>query len=326
MLDELPPDSRDSVTGLLPYPPFAAVLMAPLAPLPSWVAAGLWTAASVAALAAVVALVHRSPRPARARMARRAPRPGCGRPGADLAEPRVRPGQHPHHAGRPRRPARTVAALVRRAARDRGRSEAHRSCSSSSSCSWDVAQLLGARSSPSAPSSSASWRTGGGRLFWGHGLIDAGRIGPPPATQSSVYGRSPACSTPGPRSCCGSRSPCRSPSPSSASPSVGGGVATRPSGRASRQCRCSSPHPSPGRTIGCGPRRSPWCCGNVAGGLPSRGPWSSSPARSSGPATARAASSRGRRSTTLSGTPTSWPRLPSRRGRQAGSRSAWGPG
>ena len=60
-LDGLPAESRDPVTGLrFTYPPFAAVLMAPLAPLPSWVAAGLWTAASVAALAAVVALVRRS--------------------------------------------------------------------------------------------------------------------------------------------------------------------------------------------------------------------------------------------------------------------------
>ncbi|HEX6055989.1 MAG TPA: glycosyltransferase 87 family protein [Intrasporangium sp.] len=60
-LDGLPAEARDPVTGLrFTYPPFAAVLMAPLAPLPSWVAAGLWTAASVAALAAVVALVRRS--------------------------------------------------------------------------------------------------------------------------------------------------------------------------------------------------------------------------------------------------------------------------
>jgi alpha-1,2-mannosyltransferase len=60
VLDGLPPGSRDPVTGLrFTYPPFAAMLMSPLASLPSWLAAGVWTAASVAALAAVVALVRR---------------------------------------------------------------------------------------------------------------------------------------------------------------------------------------------------------------------------------------------------------------------------
>ena len=60
VVDGLSPESRDPVTGLrFTYPPFAAVLMAPLAPLPSWLAAGLWTAASVAALAGVVVLVRR---------------------------------------------------------------------------------------------------------------------------------------------------------------------------------------------------------------------------------------------------------------------------
>jgi alpha-1,2-mannosyltransferase len=52
--------SRDAATGLrFTYPPFAAVVMAPLAVLPPWLAAALWTGASVAALAAVVALVRR---------------------------------------------------------------------------------------------------------------------------------------------------------------------------------------------------------------------------------------------------------------------------
>jgi alpha-1,2-mannosyltransferase len=59
-LDGLSPDSRDPVTGLrFTYPPFATVVMSPLALLPAWLAAGLWTGASVAALAAVVALVQR---------------------------------------------------------------------------------------------------------------------------------------------------------------------------------------------------------------------------------------------------------------------------
>jgi alpha-1,2-mannosyltransferase len=62
VLDGLPDlASRDPVTGLrFTYPPFAAVAMAPLAPLPAWLAAALWTGASVAALAAVVVLVRRA--------------------------------------------------------------------------------------------------------------------------------------------------------------------------------------------------------------------------------------------------------------------------
>ena len=54
-------ESRDPVTGLpFTYPPFAAVLMAPLALLPAWLAAALWTGASVGALAAVVVVVRRA--------------------------------------------------------------------------------------------------------------------------------------------------------------------------------------------------------------------------------------------------------------------------
>ena len=54
-------ESGDPVTGLpFTYPPFAAVLMVPLAPLPAWLAAALWTGASVGALAAVVVLVRRA--------------------------------------------------------------------------------------------------------------------------------------------------------------------------------------------------------------------------------------------------------------------------
>ncbi|MBB4742146.1 alpha-1,2-mannosyltransferase [Actinoplanes octamycinicus] len=53
--------SRDPATHLrFTYPPFAAVAMAPLAWLPLWLATALWTAASVGALAAVIALVLRS--------------------------------------------------------------------------------------------------------------------------------------------------------------------------------------------------------------------------------------------------------------------------
>ena len=52
--------SDDPVTGLpFTYPPFAAVLMVPLAPLPGWVTAAVWTALSAAALAVAVVAVRR---------------------------------------------------------------------------------------------------------------------------------------------------------------------------------------------------------------------------------------------------------------------------
>lgn len=62
VLDGLPLyESRDPATNLrFTYPPFAGVLMAPLALLPFWLVTALWTAASAAALAAVIALAGRS--------------------------------------------------------------------------------------------------------------------------------------------------------------------------------------------------------------------------------------------------------------------------
>lgn len=54
-------EAGDPVTGLpFTYPPFAAVLMAPLAVLPGWAGAALWTAGSVAALVGAVVLVRRA--------------------------------------------------------------------------------------------------------------------------------------------------------------------------------------------------------------------------------------------------------------------------
>ena len=54
-------ESGDPVTGLpFTYPPFAAVVMAPLALLPAWLAAALWTGASAGALATVVVVVRRA--------------------------------------------------------------------------------------------------------------------------------------------------------------------------------------------------------------------------------------------------------------------------
>ena len=62
LLDGLPVyESFDPVTGLhFTYPPFAALIMVPLALLPAWLAAALWTGASVAAIAAVVVVVRRA--------------------------------------------------------------------------------------------------------------------------------------------------------------------------------------------------------------------------------------------------------------------------
>ena len=61
VLDGLPVyESGDPVTGLpFTYPPFAAVVMVPLGLLPAWLAAALWTGASVGALAAVVVVARR---------------------------------------------------------------------------------------------------------------------------------------------------------------------------------------------------------------------------------------------------------------------------
>jgi len=54
-------ESDDPVMGLpFTYPPFAAVGLVPLALLPMWLAAALWTGASTAALAGVVVVVRRA--------------------------------------------------------------------------------------------------------------------------------------------------------------------------------------------------------------------------------------------------------------------------
>lgn len=62
VLDGLPLyGSRDPATNLrFTYPPFAALAMVPLAPLPGWIATTLWTAASVGALAGVILVVGRA--------------------------------------------------------------------------------------------------------------------------------------------------------------------------------------------------------------------------------------------------------------------------
>ena len=53
--------TRDPVMGLpFTYPPFAAVVLVPLALVPQWLADALWTASSMAALGAVVVVVRRA--------------------------------------------------------------------------------------------------------------------------------------------------------------------------------------------------------------------------------------------------------------------------
>ena len=62
VLDGLPLyETDDPVTGYpFTYPPFAAVTMVPLALLPMWLSAALWTGASVGAMAAAVIVVRRA--------------------------------------------------------------------------------------------------------------------------------------------------------------------------------------------------------------------------------------------------------------------------
>ncbi len=62
ILDGLPLyEADDPVTGYpFTYPPFAAVVMVPLALLPVWLSAALWTATSVGAMAAVVVVARRA--------------------------------------------------------------------------------------------------------------------------------------------------------------------------------------------------------------------------------------------------------------------------
>jgi alpha-1,2-mannosyltransferase len=63
-------DADDPVTGYpFTYPPFAALLFVPLAVLPGWMAAGLWTGVCAACLAGCVVVVRRSlDRPAPGRL------------------------------------------------------------------------------------------------------------------------------------------------------------------------------------------------------------------------------------------------------------------
>jgi alpha-1,2-mannosyltransferase len=60
VLDQWPAyDSDEPITGYpLTYPPFAALLMVPLALMPGWLAAGLWTGASAGCLAAAIVVVR----------------------------------------------------------------------------------------------------------------------------------------------------------------------------------------------------------------------------------------------------------------------------
>ena len=61
LADQSPYARDDPATGLpFTYPPFAAVLMVPLALLPTWLAAAVWTGASAVALGGSVVVVRRA--------------------------------------------------------------------------------------------------------------------------------------------------------------------------------------------------------------------------------------------------------------------------
>ena len=285
VLDGLPVyGSGDPVTGLpFTYPPFAAVVMVPLALLPAWLAAALWTGASVGALAAVVVLVRRA----------------LGRPapgwlvallavGALALEPvwqnfvfgqvnlvlmlavlvdLVRPERRWSGVlvgiaagvkltplvfvvllvlvGRRTAAGRAVARL-RRHRRDRVRGDA--------GLVGDVLDRRPRRRGPGRP-------TGAGPQPVGVRRAD-------PAARRSAA--DPAVAR-GRRAARSSRSWSSAP--------AGGGAATGCSAPAWERWRCCSPRRSRGRTTGCGRCRSRWCCGSAAGGRPSPGPRCSWPAR-----------------------------------------------
>ena len=166
--------------------------MVPLALLPTWLAAALWTGASVGALAAAVVLVRRAlDRPAPGWLVALVTG-GGDRPGAGVAEPRVRTGQRAADAGGAGRPGRAGTALVRRAGRHRGGGEADpagvRRAAGAGRTSYGCGPG-GCWPSPAPSRSGSWWCRASSATYWTDGLIDAGRVGPPAlAHNQSVYG------------------------------------------------------------------------------------------------------------------------------------------
>ena len=288
VLDGLPVyESGDPVTGLpFTYPPFAAVVMVPLALLPAWLAAALWTGASVAALAAVVVVVRRA----------------LGRPapgwlvalltaGALALEPvwqNLTFGQVNLFLM-----LAVLVDLVRPERRWSGVLVGIAAGVKLTPLVFVVLLVLVGRRTAAGRAVLAFAATvavgfvvmpGSAATYWTDGLLDAGRVGPPAlAHNQSVYGAlTRLLDGPPPTAAVarGRRAALHSRSWSSAP--AGGGAATGCSAPAWERWPCCSPRRSRGRTTGCGRCRSRWCCGSAAGGRPSRGPRCSWPARSCG--------------------------------------------
>ena len=267
-------ESRDPVTGLpFTYPPFAAVVMVPLALLPAWLAAALLDRRVGGALAAVVVVVRRAlDRPA----------PGwlvaLVTAGALALEPvwqnltfgqvnvflmlavlvdLVRPERRWSGvlvgiaAGVKLTPLVFVVLLVL---------VGRRSAAGRAVLAFAGTVAIGFVVTP-----------GSAATYWADGLVDAGRVGPPAlAHNQSVYGAlTRLLDGPPPTllwlAVAGTarRSRCWSSAP------AGGGAATGCSAPAWGRWPCCSPRRSRGRTTGCGRCRSRWCCGSAAGGRPS---------------------------------------------------------
>ena len=251
-------DADDPVTGLpFTYPPFAAVLMVPLAlgqggspPRCGPRERGLRRGGGR----------RRTPgrRPARARLAGRGGGRRGARAGAGLAEPGVRSGQRGADARRPRRPAaagrRSSGVLVGIVA----------GIKLTPLVFVVLLVLVGRRCAAGRAALAFAATVAVGFAVPGAGVVLDRRPGrrPPgrPAgswpTTSRCPARWPGCSTARRRPCSGSASRGRSPSPSSPSASPAGGGATRCSARVSPRWPCWWPPRSRGRTTGCGP--CPW--------------------------------------------------------------------
>ena len=260
--------------------------MVPLALLPAWLAAALWTGASVGALAAVVVVVRRA----------------LGRPapgwlvalltgGALALEPvwqnltfgqvnlflmlavlvdLVRPERRWSGvlvgiaAGVKLTPLVFVVLLVlvgRRAAAGRA------------ALAFAGTVAVGFVAMP-----------GSAATYWADGLVDAGRVGPPAlAHNQSVYGAlTRLLDGPPPTLAVARRRRAARPRGPGRRRRAGGAAATGCSAPAWERWPCCSPRRSRGRTTGCGRCRSRWCCGSAAGGRAPRGPRCSWPARSCG--------------------------------------------
>ncbi len=290
LLDGLPLyEAREPLNDLrFTYPPFAAVVMVPLTLLPEWLAAGLWTGASVGALAAVVVVVRRSSTgPHRwlvalvtaVRSLSRWQNLTFGQVNlflmlavlVDLLRPERRwSGVAGRHRGGPE----ADPARVRRAA------GARRTRAAAVRAALAFAGTV-AVGFAAAPSSTAQ--------YWSDDLVDAGRVGPPTlAHNQSVYGALTRLLD-GPPSTLlwlavagplGARGPRRAPvrpggvaATGCSAPGAGRAAMAQLLLRRRRSLASVAPRDrvlalpsrlarSRGRTTGCGQSRSRWSCGS----------------------------------------------------------------